>query len=401
MTVENFKKLKRKPREKTKEPNLLKVGDSYYYRRGKIEESLGRFRTEDEAITYKRIFEAKLDSIGALAFKFKAKDVFQDYADERERQFMGRIKGRRSLSNRTIEEMYSKWRTHLRPFFGNKKLAEIDSRLWNQYVQKSKVSDLANHRKVLGHFLRWCCAQGYLRVVPSMEIPEVERRKRLILKPDQIAAILRESSGDLLLFVSMYLFMGIRWSEIIRLRWSALNLDRGILVVRKETTRTRKERSIPINGFVLGLLRVRHAAFVEAGIKTPWVFPKLGDESQHRAETTITRPWHTMLRRAGLEGIKPHDLRATFEYHANKRADFTDTQREKMAGAAIEVQRRHYVSFEADDVRGLEDVVPVSPDLISEKIEAERTLQKETGKTRVSKNLSDEDEGSFHEGKDD
>jgi hypothetical protein len=52
-----------------------------------------------------------------------------------------------------------------------------------------------------------------------------------------------------------------------------------------------------------------------------------------------------------------HDLRATHQYYTHKRIDFTDTQREKFSGSSIDVQKRHYVSFEADDLRGLETVV--------------------------------------------
>lgn len=380
MTVENFKK--RKPREKTKEPNLLRLGDSYYYRRGKIEKSLGRFRTEEEAITYKRIFEAKMDSIGALAFKFKAKDVWSDYEEARDPNSTAQVPGRKVLAPLSFKEIQSVWRRHLGPFFGKKKLVEIDGPLWNKYVAKSSVTDLANHRKVLTTFLKWCADQGYTRQIPTFRVPAVKRRERSILKPNQIETILANSHGPLLLFVALYLFMGVRWGEIIQLRWESIDLVRGFMQIREETSRRRKARALPINAFTLVLLKKTRDEQVASGVETPWVFPKRGEPRSHRYMTSIHTSWTRMLKRSGLENVTPHDLRATYEYFANKRADFTDTQREKMAGAAIEVQRKHYVRFDAEDVRGLEEVVvfPGLEAVIAEKISVSDRNDEGSGK---------------------
>lgn len=394
-------KTKRKPRIKTTEPNLLKVGNSYYYRKGKIEESLGTFRNDADAVVYKRIFEAKIDSIGALAFKFKAKDVWPDYEDERNPKALHNLTGRKILSDRSFDELQMIWNGHLKKFFSAKKLAEIDSPLWTKYVKESTVSDLTNHRKVLTTFLKWCSKQGYLRVVPIMEVPKVKRRQRSILKPDQISILLENCHGPLLLFVAFYLFMGVRWAEIIQLKWESVDLTRGFLSIKEETSRTRKARSMVINAFTLVLLKKTKALQLEVGIDSPWVFPMRGRPQDHRYITSIHTSWVRMNKRTGLGDVTPHDLRATFEYFANKRADFTDTQREKMAGAAIEVQRKHYVRFEAEDVRGLEEVVvfPGIESVLAEKLSIGPENEPTTGKTGVSKNLSDCEAGSSSQGK--
>lgn len=403
MTAENAKKLIRRKREKTSEKNLFRQGASYYFRKGDFERSLGTFPSEKVAIAYKRVFEQKLDGIGAQAYKFKAKDVWPDYEQSRQKLVDEPGRGRESLSKRTAYEMKSIWQNHLEGFFGPKKLADIDTPLWNKYVEQSEIGDLTNHRKVLGTFLRWCVDQGYTRQIPLMKVPKIERRVRPIMPPETIKKVLAASDGPLLLFVSIYLFMGVRWGEIIQIRWDSINFESNTMTIRKETSKTRKARSLPINSFVQDLLMATRADQKTKKVDSPWVFPKAGKPQEHRYPTSIYLSWKRMTKRVGLKGFTPHDLRATYEYFANKRSDFTDSQREAMAGAAIEVQRKHYVTFEADDVRGLEQVVTFSglEKVIESKLSARSLEKQETGKTRVSKNLTGKKTRAFQKRKTD
>jgi len=360
-------------REKTSEKNLYRVGNAYWYRRGDFERSLGEYPTEKKAIEYKRHFEAKLRGDGLMAHQLRVAPLFEEYLAEREAEMLGKVPGRRQISPGTFKETKDIWELHLFKAFGTKRLAEVNDPLWSRYCD-TKDLDLTNHRKVLKHFLTSCKIKGYLQTLPILPIPKVERRVRMILTPDEIGRVLTNSSGTLLLFVSLYLFMGVRWSESIRLKQKSVFLDENFLVIERGTSRTRRGREIPLNAFVAALLRERMTGTAKG---SPWVFPKRGAPKEHMSMTGINNPWRVMKRKAGLPDLRPHDLRATFEYYANKRADFTDTQREKFAGASIEVQRRHYVSFKADDVRGLEESVQFAglDRVLAAKLEA--------GKTRV------------------
>lgn len=341
-------------------PNLFKQGKSYIYRRGDFEQSLGKFPSDAKAIQAKEVFELLRNRLGAEAFEWRTKDLFGSYLKERESETRGEISGRRVLSRRTVQEIRLIWEKHLRPFFANRKIADIDAVLWNEYCRRSELADLTNHRKVMRTFLAWCEQNGKLRYIPNLKIPSIIRRKRRTLTPNEIKAVLSHSQGSLLVFVSLYLFMGVRRSEQIRAKWENVDFDQMAFIIPDDTTRTRKGRVIPMNRFVASLLAQHKANQVEHGIVTPWVFPKSGKPSQHATEDMPNKAWSTMIRNAGLEDtdIEPHDLRATFEHYANKRADFTDTQREKMAGASIQTQRRIYLhGFQAEDLRGLEEVV--------------------------------------------
>lgn len=357
LAADSKKKTKRPPRVKV-DANLFKIGDVYYFRKGKTEKRLGVFPDDEKAKKYRDAFNQKRDLLGVQAFGLRAKHAWPDYLEIRRKQRDGEIEGRKRDSPRTFHEIDSVWRVHLRKFFGNRFLADIDDPLWNEYCERAKVNDLTNHRKVLKTFLKWCMKKGYIRALPILDIPAVVRRKRRILTQDQIVALLSKAEGRLLLFVSLYLLMGLRWTEIRLLRWDALNLWKRTLIVHDETTRTRKGRPVKINRFVNRLLARELRSQRTNGLSSPYVFPKRGEPSEPMIDTAMRRPWERLLRRANLTGFTPHDMRATFEYYMNQKSGFTETQMEKMVGASIRMQRdRYLVGTDAEFVAGLEDSV--------------------------------------------
>lgn len=359
-------------------PNLFKVSKVYYYRRGNFEQRLGEFKNDEAAIKYKALFESSLDSVGRSAFQWKGKDAWREYITEREKS---------GLSEASIIEMKSIWLRHLVKHFGTKRLVDIDDVYWNMITKRLRVKDPTNAKKVLKTFLKWCQKTGKIRFVPMLEITRPERRVRKVLTQEKICKVLEHSKGNLLLFVSMYVFMGIRWSEQLRMRWENVNLENGFLFIEKSTSRTRKEREIPINPFVLELLKRRKEEQETAAVETPFLFPKRGNPEAHMTMTGPVNPWHTMLERAELAGLdlRPHDLRATYEHFLHLDAKFTDTQREKMVGAKIDIQRRVYVTgFRAQHLSGLEDVVQFEglEKVLANKLGAENLGRSDMGRSR-------------------
>jgi len=359
--------------------NLFKRGDVYYYRKGDFEERLGEFKSDEKAIEARDMYALLRSRLGAESFEYRVKHLWSDYLEERRAQ-MNPMPGRRPLSERSFYEIESIWRKHLAKFFANRKLADIDDPLWNEYCRKAKVADLTNHRKVLKTFLKWCKINGKMRVLPEMEIPAVIRRKRKLVPLEHVRLMLQHSEGALRLFVAQYVFMGVRRGEQMLGRWEFINFQENWIMIPDENTRTRKGRAIPINSIVKRLLLEHLAAQQAKGILSPWVFPRRGQPDKPMTKDGLNKAWQTMIRHAELTdcGYEPHDLRATYEHHASKSTAHTDTQREKMAGASMDVQKRVYLhGYVADDLRGLEEVVRIDgiEKIIELKIES-------TGKTR-------------------
>lgn len=350
----------------TPDPQIFMYEDgTFYLRLGDKERSLG---TKDfgEAAKKKVTETIKLSGAGGSS-RLRCMDLFDDYVDARRKQVSdtpiveitrGRASRRRTtISRQTLKEIEDIWRLHLRSYWAQVRLSKIDEQKWNDYVNQSLAIDLANHRKVFLGFLKWCKGRHFIQSVPDLKIPKVDRRPRRVLRDHEIRALFTHSKGSLLLFISMYLFMGMRRKEIMTLRWSDIVFEGDYLVLRKSEVKIRVGRSIPLNAFVKQLLveRLRSAG------NSPFVFPNRKTPKKHADLGGLKTAWNTAMRRCGFEPgyITPHDLRATFEAFAHKATEFTDTQREKFAGASVDVQKKHYVHFDAHDVRGLEAVVQV------------------------------------------
>lgn len=355
----------------TPDPDIFTYEDgTHYVRVGDKERSL-RTKVFAEARKRKSITLAKLDNIGAASSRLKFGDIIDDYIEVRERQLEKAsdvnksnraTRRRRTISKGTFKEIKDLWRLHLSSYWANKRVdCVVDDKHWSAYVEQSLVIDLANHKKVWRGVLKYCRQMNYIKYVPEIEVPPVDRRERRVLKPKEIKLLFKHANGSCLIFISMYLFMGMRRKEIMTLAWTDVHFDEQYLVLRKSEVKTRKGRPLPLNPFVLALLRSRVEDQQAKKITTPFVFPNRKSPRRHGDVSGLKTAFNTIMRKCGFESgyVTPHDLRATYEAYAHKSLDFTDTQREKFAGASIDVQKKTYVRFDADDVRGLESVVQV------------------------------------------
>jgi len=116
--------------------------------------------------------------------------------------------------------------------------------------------------------------------------PKVERRLT-VLSPFATAAI------------RLLLFTGCRLREILHLRWSSVDIERGMLNL--PTSKTGK-KSVVLSAPALEILAAlpRLGDYVIAG----------ADPAQPR--TDLKRPWALVCRHAGLDGLRLHDLRHSF-----------------------------------------------------------------------------------------
>ena len=345
---------------------IFLFGDDYYFRgtpsglKKQVERSLGLKR----GVSQKVIAEAKSDLLKSLELEGPTKGdkqlkrLAEKYISDRHKEALNP----EYLSKRTADETEHVMRSYLIPMLGSKKVTEIGQKEFKEYCESKKIKGLnvVNHRKVLSHFLKWCVHEKHLRFRVEIEIPKSSRKKRrerVVLTEDQIKALVSACDDKVLLYVLMYLFMGMRNMEICKLRWDEVNLELGELFVNPMSNRRRKARSIPINGYVLTLLNEWKKT-----AKSEWVFPSAvsgGKFGHMNPYGGIRAPWTKALATAGITGVTPHDMRSTFETFMHTNAAFTDTQKEKMAGAKIDVQKDIYVKMQARQLRGLEESVTV------------------------------------------
>ena len=94
-------------------------------------------------------------------------------------------------------------------------------------------------------------------------------------------------------------FTGCRLREILHLRWANVDFDRGMLNLSDSKT---GRKSVILNAPALAVIGT---------------LPRIGEyviqgEQPHKPRSDLKRPWAIVCRRAGLKGVRIHDLRHSF-----------------------------------------------------------------------------------------
>jgi integrase len=99
--------------------------------------------------------------------------------------------------------------------------------------------------------------------------------------------------------IRLLLFTGCRLREILHLKWEQVDLERGLLFLAdSKTGRKTVILNAPALAVLVGLDRI--GSYVVPG----------DDPEKPRAD--LKRPWEAVAKRAGLHGVRLHDLRHTY-----------------------------------------------------------------------------------------
>ncbi len=123
------------------------------------------------------------------------------------------------------------------------------------YAEKTRK----NYRDALGYFNRWCILRGYLskgtdwlenvQKYSGRSHSEIE-----IYTPEELAALLARAEDDLIPFLTIGAFAGLRHAEIARLDWSEVDFDeetpeaqrQGFIEVKASKAKTATRRLVPM-----------------------------------------------------------------------------------------------------------------------------------------------------------
>ena len=150
------------------------------------------------------------------------------------------------------------------------------------------------------------------------ELPKVEHREMKTLPAEQLGAFLREAkeSGVYELYY-LDLATGLRRGELLGLKWEDVDLQNGVIHVRRQVARVDGEvkelplktknsyRNISISQDAVAMLTE-----MEAHRSSDYVFPS--STGGPISPDSVNNMLHRVLKRAGLPSIRFHDLRHTF-----------------------------------------------------------------------------------------
>ncbi|WP_210492272.1 tyrosine-type recombinase/integrase [Microvirga antarctica] len=105
-------------------------------------------------------------------------------------------------------------------------------------------------------------------------------------------------SGEVVAAIRLLLLTGARLREILHLRWTYVDLERGLLLLPESKT---GRKTIILNAPALLIIEGLNRT-------SPFVIP--GDDPE-KPRSDLKRPWAAVSARAGLTGVRLHDLRHT------------------------------------------------------------------------------------------
>jgi integrase len=143
----------------------------------------------------------------------------------------------------------------------------------------------------------------------------------------RLFALAQEDDPELAVYVVMAAATGACRSDVLALRWRDLDLDAGIIRIERaivmgpsgpveKDTKTHATRKVSLDPTTLAMLCrhrelvIERAALCRVKLRpTAFVFSQEVDGSEPWRPNSTTRAFARLCRRAGLEGVRLHDLR--------------------------------------------------------------------------------------------
>lgn len=134
-----------------------------------------------------------------------------------------------------------------------------------------------------------------------------EQSRDRFLQPDELqrlfAALAEEPNEVFRNYVLLSLFIGQRRQNMLSMRWSYIDLNLGF--VSFPDSKNGDPQRIPLINQAQEILKD-----MKQYATNDWVFPSSGSKSGHMED--LHRPWYALLKRAGIENFRVHDLRRTY-----------------------------------------------------------------------------------------
>lgn len=277
---------------------------------------------------------------------FKSRRILFDRAAQ---EYLSHIKD--TLSQRTYEMDLTDYNKHLKAFFADTFINEIDNGLLLDFQARQKKTKhrgrkLGNRtvnihiglvRKIM-KFAEW---KKYIDD-PKLKYPMLREPQRLhaFFTPDEFKAIINHMADDLTLKrIRLGRCTGLRPKELAYLSWDDIDKKAKMLRVHSKPdagfiTKTDEERDIPLNKEAINLLH-------SLPRKSRWVF-----SNGTRPIIDIRKSLRTAAKKAGIrKRVTQGMLRHTFATQLIKEGIDIDTVRQLMGHKSIETTQKYLHGF--------------------------------------------------------
>lgn len=227
--------------------------------------------------------------------------------------YSGYIKNRHSMNYfLTVERSLEA----LKGYAGDVPLKDIDRRLLEAFFdsvsEKSKNTANLYHRTLAASFSK-AVEWNYLSENPlkKIKLTKIPKKLPVFITESELNSILEHTAKpDMKDFFILAFHTGLRLSELLNLEWQAVNLAERIVKVSNTetfTTKSKKERIVPLNQTALEVLRKRQPKVFSLEQKN-YVFHKHPGLRYER--DFVSKQFKKAVRATGLnEGLHFHSLR--------------------------------------------------------------------------------------------
>jgi len=222
-------------------------------------------------------------------------------------------------SKKSWKDDQSRYLHHVEPHLAAKRLSQIIPGDIQGLLDRMPEHAPATRKQVLAlvkRLFNWSIKAGLYdgpNPATRVEAPRFDNTRTNPLTKEALAKMLAglEDFGNphFRLVVLFALFSGKRRGEILKLKWSDIDLAAGIVTYRN--TKGGTTQSLPMNESCRGLLEeaaVLTTSSAGTSEETSWVFTCSTGAYYHSFDAT----WRRFRKRYGLEGYRFHDLRHTF-----------------------------------------------------------------------------------------
>ena len=270
---------------------------------------------------------------------FSSEESARDFVDamteiaEREKEALRRRRKRVACQHLTVEELLSRYlavalsnpvtiretryhAAHLLRLFRDRQAARLTCDDALRFIEAQRVRGLRqttiNRRvSILRSALRWAVRMGLLARDPlaGLHLPKASSRRVPPPTPRELRRIFRAAAPHLqrVIVIGAYCGPRIGPSELFKLRWQDIDLERGVIRMPNAFKGARDAvREIPVRKALIPLLRQWRGEDEACGAEfvVHW---------HGRPVRTVHRAWHAALCRAGVrQELSPYSLRHAY-----------------------------------------------------------------------------------------
>jgi len=223
---------------------------------------------------------------------------------------------------------------------------EVTARIVRQYVaelvsQGKKDTTVWDHARAIKTMLRFWLNEGYITTAIKFDLPKLEKKRLLVLSPEQLRTILKACNIRDKALVLLMVDSGLRRGEVCALNWIDVDMTTGLVMVKRG--KGGKARSSVIGAKTRrALLAYRRTLADRDGVLFQ---TETGTRFTGSGMLAIFR---RLSKAAGIR-VNPHSLRRTFVI-LSLRAGMDVLHLKAMLGHADFAMVEHYAQMEDIDL---------------------------------------------------